>query len=184
MKFIFLWITCSFALAAHADYDGRIITDMGTIGIRIHTDDVSVNFAQLAKGKKKFFDLDGKKVQRPFYEGQIFHRVHPDLGIFSGCPLGNGRGWPGFMIPTGDLKNTKFDRSGLIAMAKIPGDDRVGSQFFITTKENHRLDGRYPIIGTVTSGMDVVQKIAKADRDITMKPKKAIHVKQIEIDGI
>lgn len=185
MRSILVLLIFSLTSIASADYKGRIVTDVGTIGIRLYASSnlMSMNFMELALGRKRFFDVSGKRQLKPFYNGLIFHRAHPDLGIFSGCPLGNGRGWPGFMIPAENLKDAKFDRPGLIAMAKVEGDSDVGSQFFITTKAQPRLDGRFPVFGEVTSGMEVVQKIAAAQRDVLMKPLKPIHIKQIEIDG-
>lgn len=185
MRSILVLLIVSLSSVAFANYKGRIITDIGTIGITLYAsnNNTSMNFIELALGRKRFLDLAGKRQLKPFYNGLIFHRAHPELGIFSGCPIGNGRGWPGFMIPAEKLKESKFDRPGLIAMAKVEGDDNVGSQFFITTKAQPRLDGRFPVFGEVTSGMEIVTKIAAAQRDVLMKPLKPIHIKQIEIDG-
>lgn len=181
LSLLFL-IPSSFA----ADYTGRIITDMGSIGIKLYATkkpDTSANFVELAMGKKKYITVEGTKSYKPFYNGQIFHRTHADLGIFSGCPWGTGRGWPGYFINEEEPGDSKFTRGGLIAMAKIKGDNRVGSQFFITTKAQPHLNGDYVIFGEVTSGMDVVQRIANVEHDVTMKPKKPVHIKQIEIQG-
>ncbi|MGE5298377.1 MAG: peptidylprolyl isomerase, partial [Acidobacteriaceae bacterium] len=54
---------------------------------------------------------------------------------------------------------------GAIAMASTAaGGPSSGSQFFIVTtesKDNHDLlDGKYTVFGYVTSGMDIVTKIA------------------------
>ncbi|MCJ8278261.1 MAG: peptidylprolyl isomerase, partial [Bdellovibrionales bacterium] len=117
------------------------------------------NFIGLAKGLKQFRDAKtGKKVKdRPFYNGQIFHKVHPDLGIQTGCPWGNGKGWPGYTIADEAKNNLVFDRPYLVAMAKIPGRNKsAGSQFFITTKKATHLNGQYTIFGEVASGHEIV----------------------------
>ncbi len=58
------------------------------------------NFIGLAEGKKAFTDPEtGKKATRPFYDGLIFHRVIKDFMIQGGCPLGTGRGGPGYRFP-------------------------------------------------------------------------------------
>jgi len=54
------------------------------------------NFIGLAEGTKEFTDASGEKVIEPFYDGLIFHRVIEGFMIQGGCPLGNGRGGPGF----------------------------------------------------------------------------------------
>jgi len=54
------------------------------------------NFIGLAEGTKEFTDASGKKLTKPFYDGLIFHRVIDGFMIQGGCPLGTGRGKPGF----------------------------------------------------------------------------------------
>lgn len=178
-----VWVLV-FSTSASAETVAKLITDHGAISIRLYegAPKTMMNFVKLAKGEIRYTDLSGKKVRgRPFYDGLIFHRTHPDLGIFTGCPWGNGRGWPGYFIPDEASESSRFDRPGLVGMAKIPGDNRVGSQFFITTKALPRLSGKYTLFGEVVSGMDVVQKIANVDRDIFLKPKEPVHLKKIEI---
>jgi peptidyl-prolyl cis-trans isomerase A (cyclophilin A) len=187
MRSIFFALILLLSAGAQARTTGRIITDEGTIAFSLFNDGAPItvnNFMDLALGRKKYVSTDGRKIMRPFYNGLIFHRVHPDLGIFSGCPYGNGRGWPGFYIQDENAKESKFNRPGLMAMAKIAGENRAGSQFFITVNANPRLDGKYTIFGEVTSGWEVLQKISNAERDLTMKPKKAIHIIKIEFDGV
>ena len=43
------------------------------------------------------------------------------------------------------------------------GKDTAGSQFFITHTAQPHLNGRYTIVGRVTSGMDVVDTIEEGD---------------------
>jgi cyclophilin family peptidyl-prolyl cis-trans isomerase len=44
------------------------------------------------------------------------------------------------------------------------GKDTEGTQWFITHSPTPHLDGRYTIFATVSSGMDVVNKIEVGDR--------------------
>lgn len=167
-----------------ADTVAKLITDRGAISIKLYeaTPKTTANFVKLAKGEIRYTDISGKKIKgRPFYDGLVIHRAHPDLGIFSGCPWGNGRGWPGYFINDEASDSSRFDRPGLVAMAKIPGDNRVGSQFFITTKAIPRLNGKYTIFGEVVAGMDIVQKIASEEVDIFLKPKSTVTLKKVEI---
>lgn len=183
MKLILITLSLFLAFRASADATAIIKTDMGEITVKLYntTPVLTDNFIGLAKGSARYFDINAQRGTKPYYDGMIFHRVHPDLGIFSGCPWGTGRGWPGYMLNDEYSPQAKFDRPGLVSMAKLKGDNRVGSQFFITTKADPRLNGKYPIIGEVIDGMKVVKLIAKADRDVTMKPKRPIHIKHIEI---
>ena len=51
---------------------------------------------------------------------------------------------------------------GTIAMARTSDPDSGTSQFYINHKDNLNLDAmRYAVFGKVTSGMDVIDRIAK-----------------------
>ncbi|MCA9602013.1 MAG: peptidylprolyl isomerase, partial [Myxococcales bacterium] len=39
-----------------------------------------------------------------------------------------------------------------------------GSQFFVTHGREPHLDGAYPVVGRVVSGMDVVDRLEQGDR--------------------
>jgi len=77
-----------------------IQTTLGDIEVELfqsETPKTVANFIGLAEGTKEFEDSKtGKKVKRPYYNGLIFHRVIKNFMIQSGCPLGNGRGGPGY----------------------------------------------------------------------------------------
>ena len=46
-------------------------------------------------------------------------------------------------------------------MARSSENDSASSQFFIVQSDSTYLDGQYAGFGTVTSGMDIVDKICK-----------------------
>ncbi len=75
-------------------------TTMGQIVVKLFKDETPVtveNFVDLAKGIKEWTDPKTReKVKKPFFNGLIFHRVIKDFMIQGGCPLGNGRGGPGY----------------------------------------------------------------------------------------
>ncbi len=77
-----------------------IETNKGTITIELWPNIAPMtveNFTGLANGTKEWTDpKTGEKVTRPFYDGLIFHRVINDFMIQGGCPLGDGRGGPGY----------------------------------------------------------------------------------------
>lgn len=77
-----------------------IQTTLGDIEVELFQSEAPktvANFIGLAEGTKEFEDSKtGKKVKRPYYEGLIFHRVIQNFMIQGGCPLGNGRGGPGY----------------------------------------------------------------------------------------
>ena len=58
--------------------------------------------------------------------------------------------------------------TGAVAMARAQDPDSAGSQFYITLAPQPMLDGQYTVFGQVVSGMDVVKKIAKGDKIVSM----------------
>jgi peptidyl-prolyl cis-trans isomerase B (cyclophilin B) len=56
--------------------------------------------------------------------------------------------------------NTISHKRGVISMARSMDPDSASSQFFIVHKDSTFLDGNYAAFGYVTSGMEVVDKIA------------------------
>jgi peptidyl-prolyl cis-trans isomerase B (cyclophilin B) len=104
-----------------------------------------------------------------FYDGVVFHRVIPGFMIQGGCPEGSGRGGPGYNIKgefaaNGVPNDLKHER-GVMSMARRNEPDSAGSQFFIMVKAAPHLDKQYAAFGKVLTGMDVVDKIAEAERD-------------------
>ena len=121
-----------------------------------------------------------------FYDGLIFHRVIKNFMIQGGDPKGVGTGGPGYTIKgefayNGTANNLSHTR-GTISMARSSGYDTAGSQFFICQADSTYLDGQYAAFGRVTSGMDVVDKIADAQKDANDKPIKDIVIKSITVD--
>jgi len=78
----------------------QIRTSMGDIYVEMFVKEAPKtvrNFIDLAEGRKEFTDpKTGKKVTRHFYDDLVFHRVIKGFMIQGGCPLGNGRGGPGY----------------------------------------------------------------------------------------
>ena len=50
---------------------------------------------------------------------------------------------------------------GTISMARSSDPDSASTQFFIVQSDSTYLDGNYAAFGTVTNGMDVVDKVCK-----------------------
>ncbi len=103
-------------------------------------------------------------VGQHFYDGIVFHRVIGGFMAQTGDPTGTGMG--GSKLP--DLKaeftDTPFKR-GTLGMARSSDPDSANSQFFICLGDASFLNGKYTVVGQVTAGMDVVDKIKKGASD-------------------
>jgi cyclophilin family peptidyl-prolyl cis-trans isomerase len=139
-------------------------TTIGPIVCELFYDKVPVtvgNFVGLVTGEKEWRDPQtGDKVKRPFYDGLKFHRVIKDFMIQGGCPLGNGRGGPGYSFTDEFHPDLRHDKPGVLAMANS-GANTNGSQFYITHVPTQWLDDKHSVFGQCVQGMDIVNKMAE-----------------------
>jgi peptidylprolyl isomerase len=127
-----------------------IHTPLGDITMELYNQSAPVAAANFTK-------LAGEH----FYDGVVFHRIVPGFVIQGGDPTGTGSGGPGYTIQDEAVVGD-YER-GVVAMARTPAPNSQGSQFFIClTDLRDRLpkSGGYVILGRVTSGMEVADKIA------------------------
>jgi cyclophilin family peptidyl-prolyl cis-trans isomerase len=116
-----------------------------------------------------------------FYDGITFHRVIPDFMVQGGCPRGDGKGGPGYEFED-EPNEHRITRSAL-AMANR-GPNTNGSQFFIVTAEECPwLDGKHTVFGRVRAGMDVVDRISAVPRDSRDRPRDAVTIERVEVQG-
>lgn len=155
-------------------YEAEVKTSKGTFTIELFAKDAPKtvnNFVFLSK--------------EGFYDGVTFHRIIESFMVQTGDPTGTGTGGPGY---TFEDEKTKYKyEPGIVAMANA-GPNTNGSQFFICTGEDSKDLNQIPnytIFGKITSGMDVVKKIAATpveanpDTDELSKPTE-----KVTIDGI
>jgi peptidyl-prolyl cis-trans isomerase B (cyclophilin B) len=121
-------------------------------------------------------------VDERFYDGLAFHRIVAGFVIQGGDPKGDGSGGPGYSVteaPPEDLIYTK----GVVAMAKTATDPAgtSGSQFFVVTGEDAGLPPDYALLGTVTKGQEVVDKIGVVDVGPDEQPVDPVVIRQIRI---
>ncbi|HSS74170.1 MAG TPA: peptidylprolyl isomerase [Gaiellaceae bacterium] len=123
-------------------------------------------------------------VRKGFFDGTIFHRIVPGFLIQGGDPTGTGTGDPGYTVVDKPKPGTKYTQ-GVVAMAKR-GDEPAGasgSQFFIVTKDDLELPPLYAVLGRVTAGMPVVQKIGKLGDVATEQPTKRVVIDKATMTG-
>src|SRR3954447_4567310 len=114
------------------------------------------------------------------------HRLTTE-GIFvlqCGDPSGTGEGGPGYRFDDENLPTNRKPAypKGTVAMANA-GAGTNGSQFFLVYRDSE-IDPNYPVFGSVTAGLDVVEKVAAAGTDDSNgpgdgRPKVAVTISQI-----
>ena len=129
-------------------------------------------------------------VRQGYYDGLKFHRIISGFMIQGGCPLGTGTGDPGYSIlgefEENGIENNLSHNRGVISMARSQSFNSAGSQFFICHGDPQFLDGSYAGFGKVTSGMDVVDRLAETpvtDGNGSVAPADMPVIKSITIDG-
>jgi cyclophilin family peptidyl-prolyl cis-trans isomerase len=147
-------------------YTVDVLTNFGTFDIRLDVADspcTTSSFAALVR--KRFFD------------GTRFHRIVPGFVIQGGDPTATGRGGPGYSVRDVPPRNSLYTE-GVVAMAKSttepPGTS--GSQFFVVTGVNAGLPPEYAILGVVTKGLRVVEKIGRLGNPANEKPTRRVVV--------
>jgi peptidyl-prolyl cis-trans isomerase B (cyclophilin B) len=123
-------------------------------------------------------------VKRGFFNGLIFHRIVPGFVIQGGDPAGTGTGGPGFSTVDKPPKSADY-KLGTVAMAKTQTEPAgaAGSQFFVVTGPDAQLPPQYALLGKVTKGLDVVQKIGKLGNptDPNGTPTQVVVMKKVTV---
>lgn len=117
-----------------------------------------------------------------FYDDLTFHRIAPGFVIQGGDPEGTGIGGPGYSVDEAPPPNLSYTK-GVVAMAKSPADPpgRSGSQFYIVTAPDAGLPPEYALVGKVSEGYDVVEKI-EALGTPEEKPKQTVLIEEMTIE--
>lgn len=179
-------------LDAEATYTATIVTTCGEVVIDLDVDGAPrnvENFVALAE--------DG------YYVGTPFHRLRWDFVVQGGDPAGTGCGqddclsfdpeaptFPGYALDDELAAAEAFEPSeaapgavtyprGTVAMANS-GPDSAGSQFFVVQADpGYPFRPGYTVLGNVTEGLDVVDRIAagQVDGDRALDPTYVTEVR-------
>ena len=163
----------------------RFVTTEGNFTIRLFDEEAPrtvENFVGLAEGTKQWSDpRTNQKVQRPYYDGTIFHRVIDGFMIQGGDPLGQGIGGPGYNFADEFDPKLRHNKAGILSMANR-GPNTNGGQFFITLAPTPHLDDRHSVFGEVVEGSDVVSKIGRTPTGDRDRPLKDIVIQKVTIE--
>ncbi|MFY9235171.1 MAG: peptidylprolyl isomerase [Fimbriimonadaceae bacterium] len=136
----------------------------GNVFIRLHTKQAPAITGQIIKLAKQ-----------GFYDGQRFHRAvkspRPYL-VQVGDPASKTR--LDDQMDGGSGTNVPYEKSGFRNTTGAVGlrmdtTSRTGdSQFYILLADQSILDDKYPVFGQVVEGMDVVKRIERGDRVVSV----------------
>jgi peptidyl-prolyl cis-trans isomerase B (cyclophilin B) len=179
-----------------------IKTDLGDITAAMDLSRVPCTAASL-----KFLGTKG------YYDGVSCNRLDTTSMLLTcGDPAGNGTGTPSYQFPDENLPTAPIGTAaplpssdpsaspnpspsaipsyygrGTIVMANL-GANANGGQFYIVYGDGSDLKGEYSIVGTVTSGLDIVETVAAAGAQddagaavAAGKPKKPITIQQLYV---
>ena len=165
---ILLIVLAPLSLAQNAQL--RIAVEgRGNIVIKLFTREAPKTTAQIIRLAKQ-----------GFYDGQRFHKVvrSPKPFIIQlGAPGSRSKSMDdaslanegsGSTVPYED-SGYKHNEVGMVGLA-APQNNRNGgdSQFYILLDPNTFLDGNYTVFGKVVQGMDILNKIEKGDRVVSV----------------
>jgi peptidyl-prolyl cis-trans isomerase B (cyclophilin B) len=165
------------AAAAKKPFTATLKTNQGDVVVKMATTKAPCT-------TNSFRHLATKK----YYDGTSCHRLTTEnlFVLQCGDPTGTGGGGPGYQFGVENApKDGKFP-AGSIAMARTSDPNTNGSQFFIVYKDTQlpTEGGGYSIFGTVTKGLDVIEKVAAAGVDGGTgdgKPTQPVTIESVQI---
>ncbi len=167
-----------------ASYTAKFTTNRGTIVVDLASSGApcTVNsFVSLA--------------DQAYFNNTHCHRL-VTTGIYvlqCGDPTGTGSGGPGYVFNSENLSSLKLVTmsgqkealypAGSVAMANTGPPDSNGSQFFFVYKNTY-LPASYTPFGTVASGLNIIQKVAKAGSDNSNGAGDGHPKEKVQIDSV
>lgn len=151
---------------------GRIVTPYGEILIIL--DD------RTPKHKASFISL----AEAGYWDSLTFNRVIPNFVAQGGCPdTEEGFNDPEYLLAP-EFHSDLTHVYGAVGAGRDGNAEKLSArcQFYIVQNPDglHRLDGDYTVFGHVIQGMEIVEKIVRAERDDKDEPLKPISM-DIEI---
>jgi peptidyl-prolyl cis-trans isomerase B (cyclophilin B) len=122
--------------------------------------------------------------EQKFFNGTTCHRITTSSPLYvlqCGDPTGTGAGGPGYKFDDENLTGATYT-AGTLAMANS-GPNTNGSQFFLVYK-NSTLSPSYTPFGTIVSGLNIIQKVAKGGSDNSNGPGDGHPKQKVEIESV
>ena len=102
--------------------------------------------------------------RKGFYDGLVFHRVIDGFMAQTGDPTGTGTSGSDEPDIAAEFSQKDYVR-GTVGMARKSDPNSANSQFFICFDDTgcSSLKGQYTVIGQVTGGMEVIDKVQRGE---------------------
>ena len=125
------------------------------------------------------------------YDGVVFHRVIEGFMAQTGdVQFGKnpenmsraGMGASNLPDIAAEFSDLPYER-GVVGMARSQSPDSANSQFFIMFEAGYFLNGKYSVVGRVTEGMNLIDKLKRGNPSsgaIDGKPDQMLKVSVIE----
>ena len=141
-------------IAAGKTYTAKVMTNCGVITVEL-------DGVKAPQTVASFLGL----AESGYWAESPCHRLTP-TGIFvlqCGDPTGTGQGSPGYGFGVENAPANFTYPAGTLAMARTSDPKSNGGQFFIVYKQTVLQDPTgYTIFGKITSGLDIVERVAAA----------------------
>ncbi|MEW9554311.1 peptidylprolyl isomerase [Nonomuraea sp. NPDC050783] len=192
--------TCDYA----KDTGGGKVKDVGTPPTKVKTTPAKKTMTMKTNQGDIVVELDNAKApcttnsleflaKKNYYDGSKCHRLGSQKFPMLQCgdPTAkadgksqDGSGGPGYVMAEENLKGAQYKR-GVMAMAKTSAPGSTGSQFFLVYGDIG-LTPDYTPVGTITKGLDILDKVNKAGviadmGDGTGAPKETVEIKDVTI---
>jgi peptidyl-prolyl cis-trans isomerase B (cyclophilin B) len=156
-----------------ASYRATITTNLGNIVIDLLNSKATCTV-------NSFISLAAQR----YFNKTPCHRLTTSAPLFvlqCGDPTGSGRGGPGYQFNDENLTGATYT-AGTVAMANA-GANTNGSQFFLVYK-NSTLQPNYTPFGTIVSGLNIIQKVAKGGTDNSNAAGDGHPKDKVEIESV
>ncbi|SDL68497.1 peptidylprolyl isomerase [Nonomuraea jiangxiensis] len=188
------------------DSSGGQVKDVGMPPTKVKTTPATKQMTLKTNLGDIVVDLDNAKApcttnsleflaKKNFYNGSKCHRLgsaqFPMLQCGDPTAKADGKsqdgaGGPGYVMAEENLQGAQYKR-GVMAMAKTQAPGSTGSQFFLVFGDIG-LTPDYTPVGTITKGLDILDKVNKAGviadmGDGTGAPKQTVEIKDVTIAG-
>jgi peptidyl-prolyl cis-trans isomerase B (cyclophilin B) len=152
-------------------YTATVETNKGTMTFALESDaypGAVNNFVNLARFK--------------YYDETMCHRIIENFVVQCGRPGGQeAEGKPGYTI--NEERPQRPYKLGDVVMAKTAAPNSTGGQFFIITGQNGvSLPQDYAIVGSISDGLDVADKMALAAAPDGQPPTEDIIITKVTIN--